>query len=193
MLDDILLDEDGLVDFGDGSANYMLMGRFGNVPLVNGEPRYTLVVKDGEVVRFHLTNASNTRTFNISFIANEWYESHVRGVAEPLKEAANGRLTIKVVATDVSKFEREDWAESVVIAPAERYVVEVHFPGKSAGELLSGQESYLLVNQVQGINHRQGVFRPEISVLGEIDVRETEPSRTRSVEFEKLRQNGYVF
>ena len=52
MLDDILLDEDGLVDFGDGSANYMLMGRFGNVPLVNGEPRYTLVAKDGEVVRF---------------------------------------------------------------------------------------------------------------------------------------------
>ena len=192
MLDDILLDEDGLVDFGDGSANYMLMGRFGNVPLVNGEPRYTLAVKDGEVVRFHLTNASNTRTFNISFIANEWYESHLRGVAEPLKEAANGRLPIKVVATDVSKFEREEWAESVVIAPAERYVIEVHFPGKRAGELLSGQESYLLVNQVQGINHRQGVFRPEISMLGEIDVRETEPSRTRSVEFEKLRQNADV-
>ena len=49
LLDDILLDDSGLVEFGEGSSNYMLMGRFGNVPLVNGEPRYVLAVEDGEV------------------------------------------------------------------------------------------------------------------------------------------------
>ena len=68
ILDDILLDDDGLVDFGAESANYVLMGRFGNRALVNGEPGYELEVDRGEVVRFHLTNASNTRTFNLSFV-----------------------------------------------------------------------------------------------------------------------------
>jgi FtsP/CotA-like multicopper oxidase with cupredoxin domain len=43
------------------------MGRFGNVMLVNGEPGYRLAVKRGEVVRFFLTNAANTRTFHLSF------------------------------------------------------------------------------------------------------------------------------
>ena len=63
MLDDILLGESDLVPFGEESANYMLMGRFGNVLLANGEPEYRLDVRVGEVVRFFLTNASNTRTF----------------------------------------------------------------------------------------------------------------------------------
>ncbi|MCH8962002.1 MAG: multicopper oxidase domain-containing protein, partial [Bacteroidetes bacterium] len=42
MLDDLLIGEEGLVPYGATSANYMLMGRFGNVFLLNGEPDYTL-------------------------------------------------------------------------------------------------------------------------------------------------------
>ena len=38
VLDDLLLDDAGVVAFGGTSANYALMGRFGNVLLVNGEP-----------------------------------------------------------------------------------------------------------------------------------------------------------
>ena len=45
------------------------MGRFGNVLLVNGEPRLHAAVRRGEVVRFYLTNAANARTFNVSFPA----------------------------------------------------------------------------------------------------------------------------
>src|SRR5690606_30790811 len=67
MLDDILLGDDGLVPYGMEAANFAVMGRFGNVMLVNGEPTYSLDVRTGEVVRFHFTNASNTRTFNLSF------------------------------------------------------------------------------------------------------------------------------
>ena len=67
MLDDLLLDGDGPVPFGEESANFMLMGRFGNVFLTNGEPDYGLELRAGEVVRFFFTNASNTRTFNLSF------------------------------------------------------------------------------------------------------------------------------
>ena len=45
------------------------MGRFGNVLLVNGEPRWDTRAARGEVVRFFLTNVSSTRVFNVSFHA----------------------------------------------------------------------------------------------------------------------------
>ncbi len=173
MLDDLLLDEDGVVDFGEGSANYMLMGRFGNTPLINGEPEYRLDVDRGEVVRFHLTNVSNTRTFNLSFAPMEDGES-VLGAE---------RLSIKIVASDVGKFEREERTRSVVIAPAERYVVEVRFdrPG-----------SYALINQVQGINHRQGVFREEVLTMGAVSVASETIEHDHADAFETLRENDDV-
>jgi len=147
MLDDILLGDSDLVPFGGESANYMLMGRFGNVLLTNGEPEYGLDVVAGEVVRFFLTNASNTRTFNLSL--------------RPTDEPAGPPLPIKVVGSDIGRLERETMVESVVIAPAERYVVEIRFPQAGA---------WALTNRVQGINHRQGVFLEESSVLGTIAV-----------------------
>ncbi|HEY7611633.1 MAG TPA: multicopper oxidase domain-containing protein, partial [Gemmatimonadales bacterium] len=67
MLDDILVGDEGLVPLGLESPTHALMGRFGNVLLVNGEPSYALAVRRGEVVRFYLTNTSNTRVFNLSF------------------------------------------------------------------------------------------------------------------------------
>src|SRR5581483_5748541 len=67
MLDDLLLGNAGLEPYGDETATHALMGRFGNVFLINGEPRYTISVSRGEVVRFYLTNVSNTRPFNLSF------------------------------------------------------------------------------------------------------------------------------
>ena len=139
MLDDILLGEHGLVPYGGERANFAAMGRFGNVLLVNGEPSWSMTARSGEVVRFHFTNASNTRTFNISF--------------------ANARM--KVVASDVSRFEREEWVESVVLAPAERYVVDVQFttPGRST-----------LTNRVQAIDHVMGAFLPFVDTLGTVDV-----------------------
>lgn len=147
MLDDLLLGPDDLVPFGDQSANYMLMGRFGNVFLTNGEPEYGLDITAGDVVRFYFTNVSNTRTFNLSF----------RSTDEP--DALP--LPVKVIASDVSRFERESLSSSVVIAPAERYTVEVEFPHGGA---------WALTNHVQGINHRQGLFLAESSVLGQVAV-----------------------
>ena len=38
MLDDILVSDDGLVPLGRDAPTHALMGRFGNVLLVNGEP-----------------------------------------------------------------------------------------------------------------------------------------------------------
>ncbi len=184
MLDDILLDENGLVDFGEESANYMLMGRFGNQTLVNGEPSYELEVDRGEVVRFHLTNASNTRTFNLSFvdIGGGGIPDPDQRVADP-EVADPHRLSMKVVASDVGRFEREEWARSVVLAPAERYVIDVRFdrPG-----------SHALVNHVQGINHRQGVFRAEFRTLGTVSVGSQAAAHDYGPAFETLREHADV-
>ena len=171
MLDDLLLGEDGIVPFGESTSNYALMGRFGNILLVNGEPDYALNVRRGEVVRFFLTNVSNTRTFNLSFARADESSATLdpSGVltGDPgIPFSASAPLPLKVVASDVGRFERETMAESVVISPAERYVVEVRFP--EAGE-------YTLANRVQAISHREGVFFGESRVMGRVVV-DSEPT-----------------
>jgi FtsP/CotA-like multicopper oxidase with cupredoxin domain len=132
------------------------MGRFGNVMLVNGEPRYALAVDRGDVVRFFLTNVSNTRTFNLSFPG----------------------ARMKVVAGDVGNFEREQWVESVVIAPAERYVVHVRFdrPGDVA-----------FVNRVRGLDHLYGRFFSEVDTLGVVRVGPRAASPGLGASFASLR------
>ena len=139
VLDDFLVTDSTVVPFGRTSANYMLMGRFGNTLLVNGETEYQLTAEVGDVVRFYITNVSNTRTFNLSL------DRHV----------------MKVVASDIGRFEKEVWAESAAIAPAERYVVDIRFEQEG---------SYPLLNRIQSIHHQLGVFFPEIDTLGTIHV-----------------------
>ncbi|MFV1988439.1 MAG: multicopper oxidase family protein, partial [Gemmatimonadota bacterium] len=187
ILDDLLLDDDGIVPFGEQSANYMLMGRFGNTMLVNGEPLggeggYRLDVGPGEVVRFHLTNASNTRTFNLSWI-NLGAGSTWLSPPDPALDPARPRLAMKVVASDVGRFEREEWVRGVVIAPAERYVVEVRFPKEGM---------YTLLTQVQGINHRQGVFREEMKLLGTVMAAGPLADPDFQSTFARLRENADV-
>ena len=169
MLDDLLLGQADLVPFGAESANYMLMGRFGNVFLTNGEPEYALDVDAGEVVRFFFTNVSNTRTFNLSF----------RSATDPSAPP----LPLKVVGSDVGKLEREAMVESVVLAPAERYVVEAHFPAPGA---------YTLTNHVQGINHRQGLFLEEVAELGTVAVSGARAAADNADAFHMLRTNEDV-
>jgi FtsP/CotA-like multicopper oxidase with cupredoxin domain len=137
------------------------MGRVGNVLLVNGEPDYALRVRRGEVVRFYLTNVSSSRTYNLSF----------------------GGAPMKVIASDQSRFEREERVTSVVIAPAERYVVEVRFtrPGR-----------YAVVNAIQAINHYKGEFEPESDTLGAVTVGATAAAPDYGRQFTTLRANAAV-
>lgn len=115
ILDDLLVDDLGLFPFGGERATHALMGRFGNVFLVNGEPDYRIAVGRGEVVRFFLTNVSNTRVFNLSF----------------------GNARMKVVGADIGRFEREQWVSSIAIAPAQRYVVDVRFEQQGLAPLVN--------------------------------------------------------
>ena len=161
MLDDLLVGDGGLVPYGGSHATHALMGRFGNRFLVNGEPRWTTTVRRGDVVRFYLTNVANTRPFNLSL----------------------GGQPLKVIASDVGKYEREEWTTNVVISPAERYVVEARFgePGTVA-----------LLNRVRAIDHTQGHFFPEADTLGVITVLPERTETDHSTAFETLRTNSDV-
>jgi len=158
MLQDLLVGDPDLIPFGRESPTHALMGRFGNVFLVNGQPGYRLSVRRGEVVRFYLTNASSARTLNLSFPG----------------------ARMKVVATDAGPFEREAWVESVVLAPAERYVLDVRFDRAGAVPL---------VNQVRGLDHLFGRFFPLVDTLGVVTASRDPVRRDLGARFATLRRN----
>lgn len=162
MLDDLLLDERGLAPHGAEAPTHALMGRHGNVPLVNGEPRYERRVRRGEVVRYFLTNVANARVFNLSFGAG---------------------ARVKVVGGDIGKFEREEWATNVVIAPAERYIVEVEYaePGTA-----------LLTTRVHALDHMSGSFWPAVDTLGAVTVAAAPADARRDASFGALRDHRDV-
>ena len=162
MLDDLLVSDGTPVGYGLESPTHALMGRFGNALLVNGEPQWSLSVQRGEVVRLFLTNVSSTRVFNLSF---------------------DGAARMKVVASDLGRYEHEAWVDHVTIAPAERYVVDVRFP--AAGEVK-------LVNRVRAIDHIMARFFEESHTLGRIQVQRETAKPDHGAAFERLRTNTEV-
>ncbi len=139
ILDDILLDEHGILPYGLEAANHALAGRFGNVLLANGDPDLRLHADAGEVVRFYLTNAASARTFNVSF----------------------GDARMKLIGSGMGRFEHEEWTSSVVLAPAQRYVVDVRFGSPGVVPL---------VNRVQAIDPVRGEFVAEVDTMALIYV-----------------------
>jgi FtsP/CotA-like multicopper oxidase with cupredoxin domain len=151
ILDDILIENGDVAPFYTEHGDRSLMGRFGNIMLINGDDNYELDLQKGETVRFYLTSVANTRTFNLS-IPN---------------------AQIKLIGGDIGSYEKEEFVDSVIIAPAERYTIEVLF--KTAGEY-----------EIKSIN-------PETSqTLGKIKVSNTQISKDYSTEFISLRENNYV-
>ena len=105
FLDDILIENGQIASFDKSIVSHTLMGRFGNTMLVNGDDNFDLSVKQGERIRFYITNAANTRVFNFTI----------------------PKARMKLVGGDSGKYEREVWVDEVTIGPSERYVVEVLF------------------------------------------------------------------
>ncbi len=99
ILDDIL--ENG--DFSSAGVTNTLMGRFGDTLLINDQEDFTLQVNQGEITRLYLTNAANTRTFDVSF---------------------EGAKT-KLVGGDNGRIEHEVFVNDVILGTSERSVLEV--------------------------------------------------------------------
>lgn len=151
VLDDILLGEDGVVTYGEEHANFAIMGRFGNYFLVNGQEHYDLSVNKGDVVRFYITNIANVRPYLLSIPGAQ----------------------IKLVGGDMGKYEREEYVDSVLLTPAERAIIEVHFPSAGTFDLIHStpDESYslgsIVVGSEQSDDSHEHVFE-ELRVNSEI-------------------------
>lgn len=126
MLDDILLEGGLPVPYGKKEADHALMGRFGNTMIVNGKTDYDVAVSRGSTVRFYLTNAANTRTFNVRF----------------------GDAKMKLVGGDAGRKQREEFVDTLILAPSERAIVEVQFAkaGTYSIESVSPARAWLLGN-----------------------------------------------
>ncbi|HLG25237.1 MAG TPA: multicopper oxidase family protein [Candidatus Gracilibacteria bacterium] len=114
FLDDILMDKKGIEGFSKDEISHALMGRFGNIFLVNGLTDYRRNVKKGEVVRIALTNSASTRTFSIS----------IPGVK------------MKLVGLDGSEVNKEKFVDSIILSPSERAVLEVLFDREGEFQLV---------------------------------------------------------
>src|SRR6266850_7135174 len=104
-LDDVLIENGKIAQFGREETNYAAMGRFGNVMLVGGETNLSLSAQPGEVVRLYLTNTANTRVFNVAIPGAK----------------------MKLVGGDSGRYETEQFVDNIIIAPSERYIVDVLF------------------------------------------------------------------
>jgi len=124
ILDDILIEDDGLFPFFKEFGVHGMGGRWGNIMLINGDDNYNLDVKTGEVVRFYITNVANTRVFNFS-IPN---------------------TKIKLIGSDIGSYEKEEFVDSVVISSSERYTIEVLFdkPGEYEFKSITSDNEYIL-------------------------------------------------
>jgi FtsP/CotA-like multicopper oxidase with cupredoxin domain len=128
VLDDLLIEDGKIADFGKEKTKFAIMGRFGNVMLINGRTNYSIYANKGDIVRFYITNVANVRPFNISFSGAK----------------------MKLIGSDLGKYEREEFVNSIVIAPAERYIAEVYFEntGEYRIENINPHARYTLGNVI---------------------------------------------
>lgn len=105
ILDDIRLVGGDVEAFSKDYLKRTLMGRFGNVMLLNGKEDYSLDVARGEKVRFYITDAANARTFNLSVEGQQ----------------------MMLVGDDSGRYEKDFPVDNIVISPGERRIVEIQF------------------------------------------------------------------
>ncbi|HVY72758.1 MAG TPA: multicopper oxidase family protein [Candidatus Paceibacterota bacterium] len=143
-LDDILI-QNGKIDLSKQAADHTLMGRYGNVMLVNGQTDYSLSAKKGEIVRFYITNVANARPFNFAI------------------ESAK----LKLVGSDGGAYEQDQWKDSVVIGPSERAIVEVLFDksGTFAIENKTPDQTYTIGSVAVSNESASVSYAKEFSVL----------------------------
>jgi FtsP/CotA-like multicopper oxidase with cupredoxin domain len=144
-IDDILLENGRIAPFSQSGPTYSAMGRFGNVMLVNGETAYHLDARQGEIIRFYLTNTANTRMFNIRLPGAQ----------------------MKLVGSDSGRYERETFVDEVLISPSERAVVDVFFEnsGRFALEHHTPESTYILGEVTVGTEQAEPSFADSFATL----------------------------
>jgi FtsP/CotA-like multicopper oxidase with cupredoxin domain len=147
-LDDVLVEDGRVAPFRIEGPTHTAMGRFGNVMLTGGSTDLGLHARAGDVVRLFLTDTANTRIFNIAIPG----------------------ARMKLIGGDSGRFEREEWVDSVLLAPSERAVVDVLFDAPG---------SFPLVHRTPDRTYH----------LGSVVVSDEPAERSFVAEFETLHHN----
>lgn len=98
--------ENGVITLTKDTRDQTLMGHYGNVFLVNGQENFSLSARAGEVVQLDVVNAANARPFNFAIPGAK----------------------LKVVGSDNGAYEKAFFADSIILGPSERAIVDVLFP-----------------------------------------------------------------
>ncbi len=106
MLDDVALRGNVLQPFYSNLPDHSLMGRFGNVMMVNGDTAFTMHVKRNEVIRFYVVNASNARVYNLQYSRD---------------------MDLNILGADNGRFEYPSSRENYIVAPSERAIFQLWF------------------------------------------------------------------
>ena len=124
FLDDISMQGKDVTPFYDNRITHTLMGRFGNVMLVNGAESYNLEVQKGDIIRFYIINTANSRTFNFMV------EDH----------------KLKIIGSDSGRYGDEFFADSQIIGVSERYIAEVLFENEGLFNIMhkTPEKEYIL-------------------------------------------------
>lgn len=93
------------VPFFKDHTDHTLMGRYGNMIVVNNQENPQLTAKRGEKIRFYILNTANVRPFDISLDGG----------------------TQVLVGGDMGRIEKEQKVDHFILGPAERAIVEVQF------------------------------------------------------------------
>ena len=133
IVDDVL--EDG--EFSREFVSNTLMGRFGDTLLINDQEDYELTVNQGEIIRAFITNVANTRTFELEF------------------EGAQ----MKRAGGDLGRIEQEEMIEYQIIAPAERYIIELYYDTPGVYTIVHHGESIGTVTVQPSSAYQQVEFR----------------------------------
>ncbi len=139
VLDDVLLDEDTLQIAPPDTDMMQLMGRLGNVLMVNGRSDRSYAWTKGQTTLWRFVNASNARYWDL------YLEGH--------------QLT--VVGTDGGFLAEPYTVDNLVVAPGERYLVVVEATGEPG-------QSYRLMNKRFQL-HEEGGDMVEFDPLGDGD------------------------
>ena len=133
VLDDIAIKDDGSIreTLDDNSR---MMGREGNVLLVNGKPNAIFEARAGGLLRLRVVNAANGRFFNLRLEGHRW----------------------RVIGHDGGLLAQPYDAERVLVAPGERYDLLVVPQGPRGA-------TFALVNEPYERGHHSG-SRPPMTV-----------------------------
>ncbi|WP_437966976.1 multicopper oxidase family protein [Sorangium sp. So ce260] len=119
VLSDALLKRDGSFD-DQADDDTIMLGREGNVLLVNGKTMPALEVAPGALTRLRIVNVANGRFFNLALAGH----------------------TFRVIGTDGGLIPKPYDAERLLVAPGERYDVLLIAQGEPGAELTLMNEPY---------------------------------------------------